>query len=257
MKVLIIEDEGLAAERLVGLVRKYDAGIEIVGELDTVRGAVAWFQTNAAPDLVFMDIQLADGLSFEIFDLVSISCPIVFTTAYNEYALRAFKVVSIDYLLKPIDFEELLRAFAKLRLLQQGAIQSVPVDLEGIRKAMQGMMKPAYKTRFMVKVGERIAAIQVEEVFYFYSENKTVWLKRRDGKKYMIDFTLDELVEVLDPVRFFRLNRQYLSSIEAIRDVSVYSNSRLKVHLLEPVDKEDILISREKVMEFKGWMEGE
>jgi two-component system, LytTR family, response regulator len=255
MKVLLVEDEELAAERLAIMLKKYDSNIEITATLDSVKTVVNYFNTNPMPDLCFLDIQLADGLSFEIFEQVKITCPVIFTTAYDEYALRAFKVNSIDYLLKPIDLEEITRAFTKLNTLKSNTTPTPSIDLGMLQQTMKLLTKQ-YKSRFMVKIGEHLTSVPIEEIAYFYSESKATWFKHiTTGKRYMLDYTLDQIEDLVDPKRYFRLNRKYHSSIEAVKDIISYSNSRLKVVLKDPPDKEDILVSREKVQEFKEWMD--
>jgi two-component system, LytTR family, response regulator len=255
MRILIVEDEELAAERLAILLKKYDPTIEVVAILDSVKTVVQHLNTHAMPELCFFDIQLADGLSFEVFEQVKITCPVIFTTAYDEYALRAFKVNSIDYLLKPIDSEEIARAFAKLKLLQSQIPYPQPsIDLGVLQQTMKLLTKQ-YKSRFMVKIGEHLTSTPVEEIAYFYSENKTTWFKHANGRKYVLDYTLDQIEDLIDPKKFFRLNRKFHCSIDAIKDIVAYSNSRLKVVLKDPPDKEDVLVSREKVQEFKEWMD--
>lgn len=256
MKVLIVEDEELAAEGLLQNLRRIEPKVEILAVLDSVREAVNWFSENSMPELAFFDIQLADGLSFSIFEQCNITCPIIFTTAYDEYALRAFKVNSIDYLLKPFEVEDLRKALEKWRLLS-GSTALQP-DAEIMRLLMQQMSsqirQPSYKTRFMVKTGDHLHSINSSEIDYFYSENKIVWLRQQNGRKYLIDYTLEQLEEMLDPQDFYRINRKYIVSIGAIKSVAAYTNSRLKVLLKEPPDKEEVLISREKVEAFKGWL---
>lgn len=260
MRIIIIEDEGLAAEGLSISLKKVDKSIDIIAILDSVKTAVAWFQNNPAPDLAFFDIQLADGVSFEIFEKTAVKCPVIFTTAYDEYALRAFKVNSIDYLLKPVSVSDLSNAFEKWQLLKAPVTTTPPqyFDDTAMRQMMQMMTQrmsaPQYKTRFMVKIGEHLQALAVEDIDYFYGENKTVWLRHHNGRKYVIDYTLEQLEDMLEPVRYFRINRKYITSIESITKVTAYTNSRLKIQIKEPPDKEDILISREKVEIFKHWL---
>lgn len=259
MRVVIVEDEELAAEGLIQALQRIEKGVEVLAVLDSVREAVRWFGENTRPDLAFFDIQLADGLSFSIFEQCTITCPIVFTTAYDEYALRAFKVNSIDYLLKPFELADLQKAMEKWRLLRADSASIVPVpDAELMRLLMQQMSSqiqhPSYKTRFMVKTGDHLHSINSDEIDYLYSENKIVWLRHQNGRKYLIDYTLEQLEELLDPTDFYRINRKYIISIGAIKSVASYTNSRLKVLLKEPPDKEDVLISREKVEAFKGWL---
>ncbi len=254
MKVIFLEDEALAAERLEQLVLNYDSTIEILTVLDSVETAVSWLESNDHPDLAFFDIQLADGLSFEVFEKCAPDCPVIFTTAFDAYALRAFKVNSIDYLLKPIDQEELDAAIDRFQAQQQSELPSALPDLRIIQQTMQ-MITKQYKSRFMIKSGSRLFAIPVEEIDFFFSENKITWLRRRDGKKYQIDYRLEQLDELLDPQQFFRLNRKYITAFPAIEQVTTYSNSRLKVQLIGIDGSEDVLISRERVANFKAWMD--
>ncbi len=253
MKVLIIEDEQLAFERMVELLKKVDDSISICGNLDSVKASILWFRENELPDLIFMDIQLADGLSFEIFDSVQVECPIIFTTAYQEYAIKAFKVNSIDYLLKPIDYEELENAFTKFR--KQSHVKqnfnSVPFE---VLMDVKRMLNRQYKNRFVVKVGEHIKSIEVNDIMFFYSLDKGTYLNTLENRNLNVDFSLDTVQELLDPMRFFRVNRKYLLSHSAIDDIVVYSNSRLKLKLKHSED-ENILVSREKVQAFKSWLD--
>lgn len=250
MTTVIVEDEDLAAWGLISKLQRLDPGIEILATLDTVKAAVQWFRENPAPDLAFFDIQLADGLSFEIFEQVKVPCPVIFTTAYDAYALRAFKVNSVDYILKPVNHEDLAGALAKLRQLRGPAA----LDSSTIQQMMQLLKPRQYKSRFMVKVGDHLTAIPADEIDFFFGENKIVWLRHQNGRKYPVDYTLEQLEDLLDPQHFFRLNRQYITSIGVIKDVVSYSNSRLKVTLREPMGSADILVSREKVELFKEWL---
>jgi len=252
-KVLIIEDEKPAAEWLSQLIIKVDQQVEILGVIDSVRGAEEWFNKNPAPDLAFMDIQLADGLSFEIFDRVKVSCPVIFTTAYQEYAIKAFKVNSIDYLLKPIAREDLENAFKKF-IDQSAQVQTpAPLTVELLDKVREMMLKQ-YKTRFVIKVGDHIKSIPVEEILYFYSLEKGTYICTSDFKNYLVDYSLDRICEMVDKRHFFRINRQYILSNQSIADIVVYSNSRLKIKLKKP-GEERIIVSREKVQEFKEWLD--
>jgi DNA-binding LytR/AlgR family response regulator len=248
MRILIIEDENLAARRLVKLIRDILPDCDISGNLDTVTAAVDWLNTNPQPDLIFLDIQLADGISFEIFEHVKVTSPIIFCTAYDQYAIKAFKLNSIDYLLKPVDPEELKQAMDKFL-----SGRKVPeITLDQIRVLLQPVQK-VYKNRFLVKVGERIQTIAIDDTGVFYSEDKVTFLMTRQGKKFIIDYTLDEVENLLDPELFFRLNRKYISSVASIKGVFTYSNSRLKIQL-ENISDNDILISREKMALFKHWL---
>ncbi|MCU4165866.1 LytR/AlgR family response regulator transcription factor [Carboxylicivirga caseinilyticus] len=251
LKVVIIEDEIMAAARMRDLLLQYDSEIEIIAELDSVEDAVKWFKNGVVPDLVLMDIQLADGISFNIFDEVKVDYPIIFTTAYQEYAIRAFKVNSIDYLLKPVsysDLEQAMNAFKKH--LGFGSNQ---LSLEVIEKVRQ-MLKKDYKKRFTARVGEHIKSILIEDISFFHSEGKGTFITTVEKRQYLIDYSLEALTELLDPDMFFRINRQYIIKHSAIEDIMAYSQSRLKVRL-KNCDDEKILISRDKVGSFKEWLE--
>ncbi|ADR23639.1 DNA-binding response regulator [Marivirga tractuosa] len=250
MRVLIIEDERPAATRMKQLIVKYLPQADIYGHLDSISSAVKWLQNEPTPDLIFCDIELADGQSFEIFEQVEIKSPIIFTTAYDQFAIKAFKLNSIDYLLKPIDPEELEQAILKFKN-QQFQPQ---LDLGQI----QQLLKPQgvhYKSRFMVKIGEKIQSIPTDEVSYFFSAERTTFMQTNEvGKRYILDYTLDQIEEMLEPTNFFRLNRKYIASFKSIDQVLSYSNSRLKIKLKNSEDN-DILISREKVAKFKEWLD--
>ena len=249
-KVLIIEDEKPAAELLSQLIVKFDSQISILNVIDSVSGAVEWFQKNPAPDLVFMDIQLADGLSFAIFEQVKVPCPVIFTTAYEEYAIKAFKVNSVDYLLKPIAYNELEAAFKKFGAKQQ-AVPEVTIEL---LNKVKDMLQKQYKTRFVIKVGEHLKSIPVEDILFFYSLEKATFLCTADFKTYLVDYSLDRISEMVEERRFFRINRKYILNNQSIADIVFYSNSRLKIKLKKP-DEESIIVSRDKVAAFKEWLD--
>ncbi len=252
MKVLIIEDEPQAAERLVTLLAAIQSDWQVVGILDSVRRSVAWFKATSFCDLVFMDIQLADGLSFEIFEKVEVKSPVIFTTAYNEYALKAFKVNSIDYLLKPVVQDELTAAITKFKnLTQRVGMQEKRV--ESISYAIQ-MLTKRYKERFVVKVGEHLRTIEVSDILFFVSLEKTTFAQTTDGRKHILDFTLDQLEELLAPQSFYRVNRKYIIAVNAIQDMINYSNSRLRL-VVKTCDDNDIVVARERVQEFKTWLD--
>ena len=253
MNILLIEDEPQAAQRLEKLVMTVIPKAIILSKLDTVKSAVRWLQSNAAPDLIFMDIQLADGISFSIFDQVEVKVPVIFTTAYDEYALKAFKVNSIDYLLKPIDEEGLRAAIKKYDSLTSMRTMAPDKMMESISLAMQ-MLSKKYKERFMIKVGEHLKSVEVIEIFFFFSLEKTTFAQTRDGRKHILDFTLDQLGELLDPKRHFRINRKYIISVESIQDMISYTNSRLKL-VLKGSDDHDVIVARERVQEFKDWLD--
>jgi DNA-binding LytR/AlgR family response regulator len=251
-RVLIIEDEPHAAKRLVSLVTELIPQVKIVGEIDTVKKSVDWLSKNEKPDLIFMDIQLADGISFRIFDQFKVKSPIIFTTAYDAYALKAFKVNSIDYILKPVDKDDLERALKKLALLTNRKDDAEEM-LASIGEAVK-MLTRQYKTRFVLKVGEHLKSIEVQDILYFWSMEKATFAKTIDGRKHILDFTLEELQDVLNPHDFFRINRKYIISATAIQDMVSYSNSRLKV-VLKSSDDPAIIVSRERVQEFKDWLD--
>ena len=254
MKVLIIEDEVPAAEKLQRLIHKYDPNIEILGIIEHVAQSVEWLRDHQEKvDLIFMDIQLIDGKSFEIFEQVKIRKPIIFTTAYDAYALEAFKVNSIDYLLKPITYDDLKESLEKLQTLKDNltAWRQWP-DLDQL---IASVKEKVYKNRFMVKLGEHIRSVTTDHIALFYADGRIVYLITSDHKKFVIDFKLEELENLLDPKDFFRVNRSCILNINAIEDVLVYSNSRLKITPTVQIDKE-IIVSREKVPLFKAWFSG-
>jgi len=250
MIIVIIEDERPAANRLIRLLEAHFVGDDFVQGLDSVKKSIQWFSKNPAPDLIFCDIQLADGISFEIFEQVKLSTPIIFTTAYDQYAIKAFQVNAIDYLLKPVDPEELARSISKFKANQL----KQSLDFEAI-KAMLAPKVANFKTRFLVKYGEKIQSIAVEEIAFLYSEARVTFLQTTSGKQFVLDQTLEQVESQVDPALFFRLNRKYLCSFPSISEIFTYSNSRLKVKLNNCSD-EDILISREKTADFKTWLDG-
>lgn len=252
-KVLIIEDEKPAADWLKQLILKFDQQISVLTVIDSVSGAEEWFQHHSAPDLIFMDIQLADGLSFEIFERVKVPCPVIFTTAYEEYAVKAFKVNSIDYLLKPIAWSELEAAMQKFGK-QFLKVQTAPLVTVELLSKVKEILRKQYKTRFIIKVGEHLKSIPVEEILYFYSLEKATYLCTSDFRTYLIDYSLDRISEMVDEQRFFRINRKYILSNLSIADIVVYSNSRLKIKL-KKADEEPIIVSRDKVPGFKEWLD--
>jgi DNA-binding LytR/AlgR family response regulator len=282
LRALLVEDEPLAARRLASLLQKQAVPFEIMGPAESVAQAVALLQAGPAPDVLFLDIHLADGLSFELFEQVKVTCPVVFTTAYDQYAVRAFKVNSVDYLLKPIDGEELRQAVAKLRQRlpatatedfgtksSVSSTKSTPenaplapvLDAATLAALLQQLRQPApvasYKSQFVVRVGEHLKVVPVEQVAYFFSLEKTTLLQSTDGRKYVVDYTMEQLEGLLDPSQFFRLNRAYLARQAAIADIIHYTNSRLQT-VLKPAPPESegpVLVSREKVSVFKNWLD--
>ncbi len=255
MKTIIIEDEYPAAERLLQLLQKIDSRIEVLAVLESVSGATQWLNQNHPPDLIFSDIQLSDGLSFGIFDAVTVRSPIVFTTSYDEYAIKAFKVKSIDYLLKPIKPLELQGALNKYREMQPaGMTADYGLKMESLLDALQ-MTGRKYKNRFLVKQQEQLVPVSREEIAYFFAANGMVCLVRQDGRQFMVDYTLEELEKLLEPGYFFRLNRQFIATLPSIANIYTYFNGKLKLDL-QPGIAQEVLVSREKVNMFKEWIEG-
>jgi len=253
MNILIIEDEQLAAEKLANQLIKYNADIKILAQCPSVKKSIEWFQNNQMPNLVFMDIQLGDGLSFEIFEAVEITCPVIFTTAYDEYALRAFKVNSLDYLLKPINSKDLAAAMDKY-ISSPWNENSTPKQSAIAYDKVLKLLTNQYKQRFLIKVGTHMKTIPTENIGFFYSLEKATYFTELGGKNHLTDYTLEELEELLDPAKFFRINRKYIISVAAIDDMYTLSNYRLRL-ILKHCSDTDIFVSREKLHDFKLWLD--
>ena len=251
IKVVIIEDEKPSARRLQRMLS--DINIEAVDMLHSVSEAVAWFQNNEHPDLILLDIQLSDGLSFEIFEQVAVKSAIIFTTAYDEYALKAFKLNSIDYLLKPIDDEELSSAIRKFTM-NQPKPPNLLVDINQIKRLLVNPLDREYKMRFTLKVGMHLRIVETRDIECFYSEDKATYAHTVDKKNYLMDMSLEQLEPELDPMKFFRVNRKFLISVDAIEDIISYTNSRLQIKLRH-FSEIEIIVSRERVKEFKKWLD--
>jgi len=249
MKVLIIEDEMPAAGKLQRMLEKADPSITITETLGSVESTLNWLTENPAPDLIFMDIQLEDGICFEVFEKFDLTTPVIFTTAYNEYSLKAFKVNSVDYLLKPIDPEELKKALNKFRTIHYRKDDLIKID--SIIKQLQ----PRRKERFLVKIREHYKSIPVTDVKCFFVAERCNFMNVEDDKIYPVDYSLDKIEEMLDPGTFFRVNRNYIINYAAINDIISYSSNRLKIILKDRKDKDDIIISRDRVPEFKKWID--
>lgn len=249
MDVVIIEDERRSADKLGRMIAKHDASIEVIASIDSVKNAVEWFRENSPPDLVFLDIQLSDGTAFDLLSELENSPPIIFTTAYDQYAVKAFKYNSIDYLLKPLDQEELVNAIEKYRKsdLENTATNN---SYSKIDKIING----EFKKRFLIKIGDQYKSVEVDSIAYFQYEDGLTYLHDREGKKWPMDQSLDHLEEVLHPLEFFRVNRKFLISLKAIDQIHSYFNSRLMLKLL-PSSDEDIIVSRDRVSDFKRWMD--
>ncbi len=251
MNVIIIEDEKPAARRLSRMLD--DLEIHVTTMLHSVEESIECFTTNNHPDLIFLDIQLSDGLSFEIFEAITIKSPIIFTTAYDEYALKAFKLNSIDYLLKPIDGDELEVAVKKYKE-HLPSKQQLQVDFEDIKKLLVNPMDRIYKKRFTARVGQHLKIFTVEDIECFYSENKGTYLHTIDNRNYLIDSTLEMLENELDPQQFYRVSRKFYVNINRIKDIIAYTNSRLQLKL-HSFDASEVIVSRERVKDFKNWLE--
>ena len=251
MKVLIIEDEKPAARRLNRMLEKQK--VEVCMMLHSVAEAKEWFLTNEHPDLIFLDIQLSDGLSFEIFEEIEIKSAVIFTTAYDQYALEAFKLNSIDYLLKPIDEDDLVVAINKYKSFRPKDDTSV-ISFDDVKRLFNKEPEKIYKSRFTVKIGQHLKMITVAEIECFYSEDKATYAYTASGRSYLLETTLEQLEDQLQPNEFFRISRKFFVNINAIKDIIAYTNSRLKIQLNKYVDYE-LIVSRERVKEFKNWLD--
>ena len=254
MNILIIEDEHLAVERLELFLERF-ADMTVVDKLDSVKSAIKWFETNDSPDLLFLDIQLADGLSFEIFEQTTVNCPIIFTTAYDQYAIKAFKLNSIDYLLKPISFQDFKKALEKYKSIHGKDKKAVAssLDLNQLKMAI-AQLQNQYKSRFIIKQGDKLLSVTIEQIACFYSEDKYTFLLNNQQQKYIISHTIAQLEAVLNPKLFYRINRKYIVHINAIENIIAYSNSRLRVSLKNS-NIDDAIVSRDKVSDFKNWLD--
>ncbi|RCR70587.1 LytR/AlgR family response regulator transcription factor [Larkinella punicea] len=265
MTILIVEDEEATARKLRRLVQEVEPDATVAGMTVSVDESVEWLQTHPKPDLILMDIELADGQSFEIFNRMPVTSPVIFVTAYDEYAIKAFKVNSIDYLLKPVKEDDLRSALMKLRRMKEAFLEQP----DGLNTSLATLLRklaasssteepptptePAYRDRFLVKQGQRLFSVPLSDVAYIFTRNKLSFLKTRDEHEWMIDYTMDELSTLLDPNRFFRLNRQVIAELRAIDKVNLYFNGKLKVSL-RPVFEEEVIVSREKAGEFRIWL---
>lgn len=252
MKVIIIEDENAAVRNLVALLHEVKPEATIEATLDSISAVLDWFADHPMPELIFMDIHLADGSAFEIFDHVDITCPIIFTTAYDEYALRAFKVNSVDYLLKPIGHSDVARAFHKLEHLH---VSTDELSDNSLVRLIHSLKKQeSYKTHFLIpERGDKLLPISVDMILLFYIQDCKVKVVLADGSEHPFPLTLDEVAECINPSLFFRVNRQFLLSREAIKDIDLWFNSRLSINLRCKVTDEKVLVSKIRVQEFKSW----
>jgi DNA-binding LytR/AlgR family response regulator len=252
LNILIIEDEPQAAKRIETLVLELLPNAHVLDKIDSVKKSVQWFKNNPSPDLTLMDIQLADGTSFQIFEQCDVICPVIFTTAYDEYALKAFKVNSIDYILKPVDKNDLQIALKKLEALSRSGDDTRKL-LTSIGDVVQKLSRK-YKERFVIKVGEHLRTIEVKDILYFYSQEKATFCHTHENRNHILDFTLEQLEDMIDPLVYFRVNRKYFVRAEAIQDIISFTNSRLKLVLNNSADG-DVIVARERVQEFKQWLD--
>jgi DNA-binding LytR/AlgR family response regulator len=252
MNVVILEDELPAARALERILRNAGEAIDVIATLGSVAGAVEWFSKNPSPDLAFMDIQLGDGLSFELFEKADVKCPVVFTTAYDEYAIRAFKLNSIDYLLKPIDPGELAQSLSKFNRMHSRSNAPLANEIHQVLKNLQ-LQHQTYKSRFLVPGRHQFLSIPVEEISHFRSEHKNTYLVTREMKRHVVASTLEVLEEELDPLQFFRANRQYLVGYRSIVAVRTYYRGKLKAYLRGT--SEEVVVSRERAGHFKKWLD--
>jgi two-component system response regulator LytT len=252
MKVLILEDEKLASDKLEKALLEIEPEAQIQARLKTISAAVDWLKNNPHPDLILSDIRLLDGLCFEIFQQVEVQKPVIFTTAYDQYALKAFEVNSIDYLLKPIQKEKLKQSLEKLRNIARKPSPPA-VNYQEVLKLLRSSSSE-YKSRFMVRLGQKIIALPADKIAYFFSENKLTYIVTKEGKRYPIDQPLDELIDLLDPRTFFKINRQYIITFESIAEIHPYFKGRIKL-LLQPKGDEEVIISSERTPEFKKWID--
>ena len=256
MKILIVEDEDLAVKKIRKTLSDVDANADVVGVTDSIFATVDWLQNNPSPDLILMDIELSDGQSFEIFSRIPVKSAVVFTTSYDEYALKAFKVNSIDYLLKPIqkeDLEAALNKYKKMKTMYAGNGHN-ELNMDALVKELQHKLQPKeFRKRFLVKHGQKLVSIEIDEIAYFFSDGRLNFFKTYDNRKFVVDYTMDELEDMLDSQRYFRISRSFYVSVNSIDQIHDYFGNRLLLHLKPPVDKESI-VSREKVTDFKKWM---
>ena len=248
MKIIILEDESRAANLLERLLAKVAPNMQVIAKLESVRDGLKYLQNNPEPDLIFSDIQLADGLSFEIYNQISVRCPIIFTTAYDHYAIEAFETNGIDYLLKPIEEERLNKAIEKARQFSPG------LALEKILAITNPASGKNFKSRFMVRVGDKIKSIPIEEIMAFYSQDKATFIHTTGSRTYCIDYALDQLEPMLDTDIYFRINRKYIVSIDACTNILAWTSSRLRLKI-EGIDDNEIIVARERVQEFKNWLD--
>lgn len=253
LRILLIEDEEPAAKRLEKMIREAEPQADILAVIASASSAISWFAANEEPDLIFSDIQLADGTSFDVFREVNVKCPVIFVTAYDQYAIDAFKLNSVDYLLKPLKKDELTAALEKYRTTRPSPAATPALDIQKLLQAYSPQA-PVYKTRFIVRYGDHIKTIPTEEAAYFYTEDKVNFITTFEGRRYAIDMNLDQLETALDPKLFFRINRQFIVSIRSIAEMFAYTKGRVLIKL-NPAAKQETIVSTELSAEFKSWLD--
>jgi len=256
MKILIVEDEELAVKKIQKTLSEVDGDAEVIGVTDSIQSTVNWLEQNNAPDLILMDIELSDGQSFEIFSRTKVKSAVIFTTSYDEFALKAFKVNSIDYLLKPVQKEELSAALDKFKNMSGSykPAEKNEINMDALVKELQQKLQPKdYRKRFLVKHGQKLVSIETDDIAYFFSDGRLNFFKTFDNRKFVVDYTMDELEDMLDPQRYFRISRSFYISVASIDQIHDYFGNRLLLQLKPTVDKETV-VSREKVTDFKKWM---
>lgn len=261
MNVLLIEDEPLAVKKLSRLLSETDPTLQITGTAGSISTAVEWLENNPAPELIFMDIELSDGQSFEIFKRTRVQSPVIFVTSYDEFALQAFKVNSVDYLLKPVQREDLAAALDKFRSLRQQYLREanpISSSIENLLLSLAagggaGAAAKEYRSRFLIKHAQKYVTVEVRDIAYFWSEGRLNFFKNTAGQKFLVEYTMEEIEEMLHPRDFFRVSRQFIVSVGAVEQIHPYFNSRLKLHL-RPQEPEEVTVSRERVSDFKIWL---
>lgn len=256
MKVLIVEDEELAVKKLKKTLQNVEAGATVAGETDSIKGTVQWLESNPAPDLILMDVELNDGQSFEIFHHVKVKSPVIFITSYDEYALKAFKVNSVDYLLKPVqqeDLEAAINKYKELKKLYRHDSENNTGEIELLVKKLQSLESRDYRKRFLVKQGTKLVSVEVTDIAYFFSDGRLNFFKTTDNRKFIVDYTMEELNDMLDPEQFFRISRSFYIAVNSVVQANEYPGNRLELQL-NPASEKEVIVSREKVSDFKTWL---
>lgn len=256
MKILIVEDEMLAVKRLKKVIESIDPEMEVVGVTNSICSSVEWLNSSPAPDLIMMDIELADGQSFEIFKRTQVQSPVIFVTSYDEFAIQAFKVNSVDYLMKPVDREDMAASLQKLRQVKNiyAAQAGKSVNVEKLVEALQERIQPKiFRKRFLIKHGQKLITVEIDEIAYFFVDGRLTFFRTFDNRKLVVDYTMDELETMLDPADFFRINRSSYVAMKAIDEMQDYFGNRYALRL-KPASEEEAIVSRDRVTAFKTWM---